>query len=112
MDGPSLFRFGVDAMVQSSRNALDRAGLGVDAVDLFIPHQANLRIIDAGLERLGIPKDKTLVTLDRFANTAAASIPIALDDAVRSGRVQPGMCVLLTGFGAGLTWGSTVLRWG
>ncbi len=112
MDGPSLFRFGVDALVQSSRNALDRAGLGVDAVDLFIPHQANLRIIDAGLERLGIPRDKTLVTLDRFANTAAASIPIALDDAVRSGRVQPGMCVLLTGFGAGLTWGSTVLRWG
>jgi len=111
MDGPSLFRFGVDAMVQSSRNALDRAGLSIDAVDLFIPHQANLRIIDAGLERLGIPKERTLVTLDRFANTAAASIPIALDDAVRSTRLQPGMNVLLTGFGAGLTWGSAVLRW-
>jgi 3-oxoacyl-[acyl-carrier-protein] synthase III len=111
MDGPSLFRFGVDAMVQSSRNALDRAGLGVDAVDLFIPHQANLRIIEAGLERLGIRRDKTLVTLDRFANTAAASIPIALDQAVREGRLSPGMNVLLTGFGAGLTWGSSVLRW-
>ena len=111
MDGPSLFRFGVDAMVQSSRNALDRAGLSVDAVDLFIPHQANLRIIDAGLERLGIPRERTLVTLDRFANTAAASIPIALDDAVRSSRLQPGMNVLLTGFGAGLTWGSAVLSW-
>ena len=111
MDGPSLFRFGVDAMVQSSRNALDRAGVGVDSVDVFIPHQANLRIIDAGLERLGVPRDKTLVTLDRFANTAAASIPIALDEAARSGRVAPGMIVLLTGFGAGLTWGSTVLRW-
>jgi 3-oxoacyl-[acyl-carrier-protein] synthase-3 len=85
--------------------------LPVDAVDLFIPHQANLRIIDAGLERLGIPKERTLVTLDRFANTAAASIPIALDDAVRSTRLQPGMNVLLTGFGAGLTWGSAVLRW-
>lgn len=111
MDGPSLFRFGVDAMVQSSRNALDRAGLSVDAVDLFIPHQANLRIIDAGLVRLGIPRERTMVTLDRFANTAAASIPIALDEAVRSGRLNSGMTVLLTGFGAGLTWGSTVLRW-
>lgn len=111
MDGPSLFRFGVDALVQSSRNALDRAGLSVEDVDLFVPHQANLRIIDAGLERLGIPRDRTLITLDRFANTAAASIPIALDDAVRSQRLTPGMTVLLTGFGAGLTWGSTVLRW-
>lgn len=111
MDGPSLFRFGVDAMAQASRNALDRAGIPVDAVDVFIPHQANMRIIDAGLERLGIPRAKTLVTLDRFANTAAASIPIALDEAVRAGRVEPGMIVLLTGFGAGLTWGSTVLRW-
>ena len=111
MDGPSLFRFGVDAIVQSSRNALDRAGLSVDDVDLFVPHQANLRIIDAGLERLGIPREKTLITLDRFANTAAASIPIALDEAVRSRRLTPGMKVLLTGFGAGLTWGSTVLRW-
>jgi 3-oxoacyl-[acyl-carrier-protein] synthase III len=111
MDGPSLFRFGVDALVQSSRNALDRSGLSVDDVDLFIPHQANLRIIDAGLERLGIPRERTLVTLDRFANTAAASIPIALDEAVRSQRLTPGMNVLLTGFGAGLTWGSTVVRW-
>jgi 3-oxoacyl-[acyl-carrier-protein] synthase-3 len=111
MDGPSLFRFGVDAMVQSSRNALDRAGMSVDAVDLFIPHQANLRIIDAGLERLGIPRDRTMVTLDRFANTAAASIPIALDEASRASRLKPGMNVLLTGFGAGLTWGSVVLRW-
>jgi len=111
MDGPSLFRFGVDALVQSSRNALDRARLSVDDVDLFVPHQANLRIIDAGLERLGIPRERTLVTLDRFANTAAASIPIALDEAVRSQRLTPGMNVLLTGFGAGLTWGSTVVRW-
>ena len=111
MDGPSLFRFGVDAMTHSSRAALGEAGLGVDGVDLFIPHQANLRIIDAGLERLGIPKDKTLITLDRFANTAAATIPIAIDDAVHSGRLVPGMTVLLTGFGAGLTWGSAVVRW-
>ena len=111
MDGPSLFRFGVEAIVQSSRNALDRAGISVDDVDLFIPHQANVRIIDAGLARLGIPREKTLVTLDRFANTAAATIPIALDAAARSGRLKSGMTVLLTGFGAGLTWASGVVRW-
>lgn len=111
MDGPSLFRFGVEAMVQASRQALDRSGLSVDDVDLFIPHQANVRIIDAGLARLGIPKEKTVITLDRFANTSAATIPIALDEMVRRGRLASGMNVLLTGFGAGLTWGSTVLRW-
>jgi 3-oxoacyl-[acyl-carrier-protein] synthase-3 len=111
MDGPSLFRFGVDAMVQASRGALGHAGVSIDQIDFFIPHQANLRIIDAGLERLGIPKARTLVTLDRFANTAAATIPIALDEAVRDGRIQPGMNVLMTGFGAGLTWASTVVRW-
>jgi len=111
MDGPSLFRFGVDAMVQASRHALANAALPIEAVDLFIPHQANLRIIDAGLERLGIPRQRTLVTLDRFANTAAATIPIALDEAARDGRLSAGMNVLMTGFGAGLTWASTVLRW-
>lgn len=111
MDGPSLFRFGVEAMVSASRHALDRAGLGLADVDVFIPHQANLRIIDAGLARLGIPKEKTIITLDRTANTAAASIPIALDEAVRTGTVVPDKIVLLTGFGAGLTWGSAVLRW-
>lgn len=111
MDGRSLFRFAVEALVQSSRNALDRAALSIDDVDLFVPHQANLRILDAGLARLGIPRGKTVVTLDRYANTASATIPIALDEAVREGRLRPGMIVLLTGFGAGLTWGSVVLRW-
>ncbi len=111
MDGPSLFRFGVEAMVAASRHALDRAGLGLADVDLFVPHQANLRIIDAGLDRLGIPREKTVITLDRTANAAAASIPIALDEAVRARRLAPGMIVLLTGFGAGLTWASAILRW-
>ncbi len=111
MDGPPLFRFAVEAMVQASRQALDRAGLGVGDVDLFVPHQANLRILEAGVERLGIPREKVLVTVDRYANTAAATIPIGLDEAVRTGRLAPGMNVLITGFGAGLTWGSAVLRW-
>jgi 3-oxoacyl-[acyl-carrier-protein] synthase-3 len=111
MDGKSLFRFGVDALVSASRKALESAGLGVADVDLFVPHQANLRIIDAGIERLGLPRDRCLITLDRYANTAAATIPIALDDALVAGRLKSGMVVLLTGFGAGLTWGSVVLRW-
>jgi 3-oxoacyl-[acyl-carrier-protein] synthase-3 len=111
MDGRALFRFGVEAMVSASTDAMERAGVTTDEIDLFVPHQANLRIIDAGLERLGIPKARTLVTIDRFANTAAATIPIALDEAVRAGRLRAGMNVLLTGFGAGLTWGSLVLRW-
>jgi len=111
MDGKSLFRFGVEAMASSSIRALGAAALGVGDVDVFIPHQANLRIIDAGLERLGIPRERCVVTIERLANTAAATIPIALDESVRSGRIRPGMIVLLTGFGAGLTWGSVVLRW-
>jgi len=111
MDGPSLFRFGVEALVRASREAIERAGIAIDDIDLFVPHQANLRIIDAGVARLGIPRERTLVTLDRFANTAAATIPIALDVAVRSGRLRSGMTVLMTGFGAGLTWGSVVVRW-
>ncbi len=111
MDGRSLFRFGVEAMAASSRKALDAAGVGVSDVDLFVPHQANLRIIDAGLQKLGIPRERCLITLDRFANTASATIPIALDEAVRTGRLREGMLVLLTGFGAGLTWGSVVIRW-
>lgn len=111
MDGPSLFRFGVEAMVQASQKALASAGVQVGEVDLFVPHQANLRIINAGLDRLGISREKTLITLDRFANTASATIPIALDEAARDGRLRSGMLVLMTGFGAGLTWGSTLLRW-
>jgi 3-oxoacyl-[acyl-carrier-protein] synthase-3 len=111
MDGRSLFRFAVEAMVRASRNALERTGLDVEDVDLFVPHQANIRIIEAGLKRLGVARDRTMITLDRFANTAAATIPIALDRAVADGVLRPGMVVLMTGFGAGLTWGSAVVRW-
>lgn len=111
MDGPSLFRFGVETMVSASKRALEAADLELDDIDLFVPHQANLRIIRAGADRLGIPEEKILVTVDRFANTAAATIPIALDLAVAEGRLSSGMNVLMTGFGAGLTWGSAVVRW-
>ena len=111
MDGPSLFRAGVEMMVGASRKALEIARLAVSDVDLFIPHQANQRMLDAGLQRLGIPTEKTVVNLDRYANTSAATIPIALDEVVRSGRVERDDIVLLTGFGAGLTWASAVIRW-
>lgn len=111
MDGPGLFKFGVRAMVDASRRAIDAAGITVEDIDLFIPHQANVRIIEAGLSRLGVSRERTLITLDRYANTAAATIPIALHEARRDGLLRPGMHVLLTGFGAGLTWAAAVLRW-
>jgi 3-oxoacyl-[acyl-carrier-protein] synthase-3 len=85
--------------------------MAISDVDLFIPHQANRRMLDAGLKRLGIPLERTVVNLDRYANTSAATIPIALDEAIRGGRLKTDDILLLTGFGAGLTWGSVVLRW-
>jgi len=111
MDGPPLFRAGVEMMVAASRKALDLASMAVGDVDLFIPHQANRRMMDAGLQRLGIPLERTAVNLDRYANTSAATIPIALDEVVREGRLHKDDILLLTGFGAGLTWGSVVMRW-
>ncbi len=111
MDGPSLFRAGVELMVSASKKALGKCRMAISDVDLFIPHQANRRMLDAGLKRLGIPAERTVVNLDRYANTSAATIPIALDEAVRGGRLRPEDILLLTGFGAGLTWGSVVLRW-
>jgi 3-oxoacyl-[acyl-carrier-protein] synthase-3 len=111
MDGRALFRSGVEAMVSSSLAVLEKAGLGVGDVDLFIPHQANMRMLDAGLDRLGIPRDRTVINLDRFGNTSAATIPIALDEALGERRLGRGDLLLLTGFGAGITWGSVLMKW-
>jgi 3-oxoacyl-[acyl-carrier-protein] synthase-3 len=112
MDGPTVFKRAVRVLVDSSRAALDRAGLTPADVDVFIPHQANARIIVAANERLGIPADRTMVNIDRYGNTSAASIPIALAEAAESGRINEGDVVLMSGFGAGMTWASAVLRWG
>jgi 3-oxoacyl-[acyl-carrier-protein] synthase-3 len=112
MNGRALFRFGVETMVRSSLAALEKAGLGVEDVDLFIPHQANLRMVEAGIEKLGMPRERTVVNLQRYANTSAATIPIALWEAVDQGRLGRGDLLLMTGFGAGLTWGSVLMRWG
>ena len=111
MEGKEVFRRAVRIVVESAVVTLDRAGLTPADIDLFVPHQANVRIIEASCSRLGIPMDKAAVNLDRFGNTSAASIPMALAEAVDDGRVPPGGIVLLSGFGAGMTWASAVLRW-
>lgn len=112
MEGPELFRRAVRVGVESCLRSLDQAGLSPDDVDLFVPHQANIRIIDAATQRLGIPMERTAITLDRTGNTSAASIPFALAEALDAGRLDDGGHALLVGFGAGLTWASCVLRWG
>jgi 3-oxoacyl-[acyl-carrier-protein] synthase-3 len=112
MNGPEVFRRAVRIVVESATNALDRGGMTVDDVTWFAPHQANVRIIEAAGNRLGIPAERTLVNIDRYGNTSAASIPLVLAEAADDGRLQSGDTVLLSGFGAGLTWGSALLRWG
>jgi 3-oxoacyl-[acyl-carrier-protein] synthase-3 len=112
MNGQEVFRRAVRIVVESATNALARGGVGVDDVTWFAPHQANVRIIDAAGNRLGIPAERTLVNIDRYGNTSAASIPLVLAEAADDGRLQPGDLVLLSGFGAGLTWGSAFLQWG
>jgi len=112
MNGKEIFRKAVSVVVESSQAAIAEAGLTPDQIDLVIPHQANLRIISAACQRLEIPEDKAVVVIDRYGNTSSASIPLALADALDTGRLQPGHHVLLTGFGGGMTWASAVLKWG
>lgn len=111
MDGAEVFRRAVRIVVESAVAACDRAGVAPADVDLFVPHQANVRIIDAARGRLGIAEERTVVNIDRWGNTSAASIPIALAEADAAGRLHPGDHVLLSGFGAGMTWASALLRW-
>ena len=99
-------------MVDSATRTLERAGVSSADVDLFVPHQANARIIGAAADRLAIPPRRTIVNLDRYGNTSAASIPLALAEAADAGRLHDGDLVLLAGFGAGMTWASALLRWG
>lgn len=111
MQGNEVFKHAVRAMGEVSQEALAANGLTTDDVTLFIPHQANQRIVDSVGKRLGIGGDRVYVNLDRFGNTSAASIPIALDEVVRAGRLKEGDIVLLAAFGGGFTWGSAALRW-
>ena len=111
MAGREVFKSAVRSMADACDEALQRAGLEGGDVDLLIPHQANIRIIEATAKHAEIPMEKVYVNVDRYGNTSAASIPMALDEAVRAGRIEPGMTVLLVAFGAGFTWASMVVRW-
>jgi 3-oxoacyl-[acyl-carrier-protein] synthase-3 len=111
MDGGAVFRLAVRVLEESAREALAANGLAVKDIDAYIPHQANVRIVSHVAKKLGVPESKCVVTVDRHANTSAASIPLALDVAVREGRVKRGDLVLLQGVGGGFTWGSVLLRY-
>jgi 3-oxoacyl-[acyl-carrier-protein] synthase-3 len=111
MDGKAVFRWAVAILCDTIQDVLKATHLQPNDVDLYIPHQANIRIINAGIDVLGIPRTKVFNNLDRYGNTSAGSIPLALDEAIQEGRVHPGNLIMLSGFGAGLTWGTAVLRW-
>jgi 3-oxoacyl-[acyl-carrier-protein] synthase-3 len=111
MRGNETFKMAVRSLEEVCREVLSAAGLTPSDVDWFVPHQANQRIIDAVGSRMGIPAERCYVNIERYGNTSSASIPIALDEAVRGGRIQRGQVVLMAAFGAGLTWGASVLRW-
>jgi len=111
MNGREMFKFAVGVVPQSIRAAASQAGISLDDIDFLILHQANIRIMEAMSEKLNIPREKLISNLDRTGNTSAASIPIALNDAVLKGQVKPGDLLMLCGFGAGVAWGSTLVKW-
>ena len=111
MDGQEVFKFAMKILPEVTEQALALANLRKEDIDLIVPHQANIRIIEAAARRLDLPMEKFMVNLDRYGNTSSASIPIAMHEALENGRIKSGDVVVLTGFGAGLTWGSIVMRW-
>jgi 3-oxoacyl-[acyl-carrier-protein] synthase-3 len=111
MKGNETFKVAVRNLEEVARETLAANHLRVEDLDLYVPHQANVRILKAVAERLGLPLEKVMLNLDRYGNTSAASIPIALDEAVRQGRIKEGSVVMLGAFGAGLTWASALIRW-
>ncbi len=112
MNGPEVFKFAVRMMGDACLKALEIAGLDKRDVDVFVPHQANWRIIDAAARRLGVPEERVVVNISHYGNMSSGSVPVALTQAVRAGKIKRGDIVVLVAFGAGLTWGATVLRWG
>jgi 3-oxoacyl-[acyl-carrier-protein] synthase-3 len=111
MNGREVFKFATRVLVSSAQAVLAQCDLSIEDIDVYVPHQANVRIIDHAVAKLGIPKEKVIVNVDRYGNTSSASIPLALADAIGSGVLKDGDRVLMTGMGAGLTWGSAVMRW-
>jgi 3-oxoacyl-[acyl-carrier-protein] synthase-3 len=111
MNGPEVYRHAVRRMAEATRAALARCALGVDDLDAFVAHQANARIIEAAAAELGLPPEKVIIDVDRVANTSSASIPLALWQAERDGRLRPGARIALAAFGAGFVWGAGVMSW-
>jgi 3-oxoacyl-[acyl-carrier-protein] synthase-3 len=111
MNGREVFKFATRVMIYSAERLLETCGRTVEDVDVYVPHQANVRIIDYATKKLGFPKEKVVVNVDRYGNTSSGSIPLALADAAEIGLIQPGALVLMTGMGAGLTWGSALIEW-
>jgi 3-oxoacyl-[acyl-carrier-protein] synthase-3 len=111
MKGNELFKVAVRNMEEVSRRVMEKAGVSVEELDLFIPHQANQRINNAVQQRLGVSPEKVYSNISRIGNTSSASIPICLDECVRSGRVKKGDLILMSAFGAGVTWGAVLMRW-
>jgi 3-oxoacyl-[acyl-carrier-protein] synthase-3 len=111
MNGREVFKFATRVMVSSAEALLAELGRTIEDVDVYVPHQANTRIIDYATKKLGIPEDRVIVNVDRYGNTSSGSIPLALADAEADGRLEPGAMVLMTGMGAGLTWGSALMEW-
>ena len=111
MNGREVFKFATRVLVSSGEAVLARGGLRIEDVDVYVPHQANVRIIDHATRKLGVPSERVVINVDRYGNTSSGSIPLALADAQAEGRLQAGNVVLMTGMGAGLTWGSALMRW-
>ena len=111
MGGREVFKHAVRAMEDSVRSLLDAQGIGMESVDLVIPHQANIRILNKLAERLNIPQEKLFINVSKYGNTSAASIPIALDEANKEGLISPGDTVLFCAFGGGFTWGAVLTKW-
>ena len=111
MNGREVFKFATRVLVSSAQKLLAECGVAVDDVDVYVPHQANVRIIEYATSKLGIDPERVVINVDRYGNTSSGSIPLALVDAQRDGRLVPGKLVLMTGMGAGLTWGSSLIEW-
>ena len=111
MAGSEVYRFAVNALGDACCKVLDEAGMEAKDIDLFVPHQANLRIVQSAADRVGLPPEKVFLNLERYGNTSGASIPIGLYEASKQGRLKPGMVVMTVGFGAGLVWGANLIRW-
>jgi 3-oxoacyl-[acyl-carrier-protein] synthase-3 len=110
MDGQAVFKFAVRVLEEVARETLALGGVTVEEVDWLIPHQANVRILEATAKRLGLDRSKVIITVDQHANTSAASVPLALDCAIRDGRVRPGQKIMLQGVGGGFTWGAALVQ--